>query len=376
MFTSAEHIAEVRPLLTGRFAAMTDEQLMTVSARLTVRKAVDDEDGDALGRTFAQPRADETAHTVENDAEFADCINDQIGYCLRNAIDYAYCIGEHFNRLDSSVPDYSKVRVLENIPDLSGLSVLELGPGRNFGSMLICQALGAEVAVLDKYLAKWDSSYHPRFYQQLRAAGQQRLPRARWEAIEAIIAAGQHRRKVISQRSCDLATPPSDIPASSFDVIVSNAVLEHVGDTFMTACELARLTRPGGLGVHQVDYRDHRNFDRPYEFLRHDEEEYLQMFLSSRNENGNRVRSHELVEDFRRAGFEIVKMDENLFATPEQLAAARPHMIPRFAAMSDKELLVLSSRIFVRRTDQPVPADVFPKRSGIGSFVKRLVQGD
>lgn len=382
LFATIEHIAEMRPTLIDRFAAMSDEQLMIVSARLFVRKQADDDatepepepEPDAIGRVFTQPRADDAAHAAGADEEFTECLNDQIGYCLRNAIDYAYCIGQHFGRFTGAVPDFAKVRVLEDIPDLSGLSVLELGPGRNFGSMLICQALGAEVAVLDKYLAKWDPNYHPAFYAQLRKVGQQRLPRARWDAIDTIIASGKHRRNIISQHGCDLATPPSDLPDASFDVIVSNAVLEHVGNTVMTACELARLTRPGGLGVHQVDYRDHRNFDRPFEFLRYGDEEYLRIFLSSRNENGNRVRSHELVEDFRKAGFEIPRVDENLFGSPDQLAEVRAHLNPRFAVMTDSQLLVLSSRLFVRRTSQPVPADVFPKRSAIGSFVKRLVQ--
>jgi len=379
LFASAEHLAEVRPQLTGRFAAMSDEQLRMVSARFFVRRQKSEGGApgiaEAIGRVFAQPRADEVAVSSNDEEEFTDCLNDQIGYCLRNAIDYAYCIGRHFRRFSGELPDFAKVRLLEDIPDLTGLSVLELGPGRNFGSMLICQALGARVAVLDKYLAKWDSSYHPRFYAKLRAAAAQRLPRAKWDGLDAIIAAGRHRKNVIAQHACDLAAPPSDLPDNSFDVIVSNAVLEHVGDTCMTACELARLTRVGGLGVHQVDYRDHQSFERPYDFLRFDDEEYRRIFLRSRNENGNRVRSHELVEDFRRAGFEVERVDENLLGTTEQLAAVRPLLFSRFEAMSDAQLLVLSSRIFVRRTEQPAPTEALERRGGIGSLMKRLVGG-
>ncbi len=380
MFASSEHLAEVRPRLIDRFAAMSDEQLMVVSARFFVRRR--DEEfaaggADAIGRVFTQPRADEAARTAApaDAEEFTDVLNDQVGYCLRNAIDYAYCIGRHFGRFRGEWPDFAKVVVLEDIPDLSGLSVLELGPGRNFGSMLICQALGARVAVLDKYLAKWDPSYHPRFYAGLKAAAGKRLPRAKWDGLDAILAAGRHLREIIAQHACDLAAPPSDLPDNSFDVIVSNAVLEHVGDTCLTACELARLTRAGGLGVHQVDYRDHQNFDRPYDFLRYDDEEYRRIFLRSRNENGNRVRSHELVEDFRRAGFAVDRVDENLLGTPEQLAAIRPLLSARFAAMSDAQLLVLSSRLFVRRTAAPAPTESFARRGGIGSLVRRLVGG-
>jgi hypothetical protein len=57
------------------------------------------------------------------------------------------------------------------------------------------------------------------------------------------------------------------LDGQQFDLIVSNAVLEHVFD-FASACRmLAMLTRIGGVNSHQIDFRDHLNFERPLEFL-------------------------------------------------------------------------------------------------------------
>ncbi|MDD5197541.1 MAG: methyltransferase domain-containing protein [Candidatus Gracilibacteria bacterium] len=43
----------------------------------------------------------------------------------------------------------------------------------------------------------------------------------------------------------------------SIDVVFSNAVYEHVSNPAESIQDLARITRKGGIGIHQIDYRDH-----------------------------------------------------------------------------------------------------------------------
>lgn len=43
----------------------------------------------------------------------------------------------------------------------------------------------------------------------------------------------------------------------SVDVVFSNAVYEHVSNPAESIQDLARITRKGGIGIHQIDYRDH-----------------------------------------------------------------------------------------------------------------------
>ena len=52
-----------------------------------------------------------------------------------------------------------------------------------------------------------------------------------------------------------------------FDALVSNAVLERIKNANKAFTELFRVTSSGGVGLHQVDYRDHRDFARPLEHL-------------------------------------------------------------------------------------------------------------
>lgn len=53
------------------------------------------------------------------------------------------------------------------------------------------------------------------------------------------------------------------LPDGSVDVTFSNSVLEHLPDPAAFLRELARITRPGGFGVHGIDVADHRHYGDP-----------------------------------------------------------------------------------------------------------------
>ena len=52
--------------------------------------------------------------------------------------------------------------------DPGGKTVPELGPGINFGSALLLACHGVRPIVADRFLAKWDPGYHPKFYTVMR----------------------------------------------------------------------------------------------------------------------------------------------------------------------------------------------------------------
>ena len=144
---------------------------------------------------------------------------------------------------------------------LRNTRILELGPGLDFAPQLALAGYGAQVMVADRFLAKWNSTYHREFYRRFKA---------RWNGpslgLDAVIAAGGYLPEVIT---C-IAQPAERLTsiADAFcDVVVSQAVLEHVYDLPAVCRSLSRVTRSGGYGIHQIDFRDHWDFDRPLEFL-------------------------------------------------------------------------------------------------------------
>jgi SAM-dependent methyltransferase len=268
---------------------------------------------------------------------FGEPLRDQARYAFHIGLQYARWIAAAFGRPATGVPD------------LTGLSVLELGPGPNLGGILTCRALGASIAVLDKYPAAWDGLYHPLIYRTIDAVACEELPDPRWRMFGAMADdAGTAFRRL---RICDsdLASPPSRFPQGAFDAIVSNAVLEHVWDIEAMAGELARITRLGGIGIHQVDFRDHRNMAAPLEFLTLPDPEYKAMFDDANNGNGNRFRLHELQRTASAAGWVVEQVEVNMRTEAGEIDRVRPRLASRFASMTDEHLDPLSARLFLRR---------------------------
>ena len=165
--------------------------------------------------------------------------------------------------------------------DLSRTSLLEVGPGINFGAQLLLAQHGTRITVADRFLSAWDATYHPVFYRHLRdQAGKKGGP------LDDIVAANEYPPEVISLVKAPAETL-SGIPDASLDVVLSNAVLEHVSDLEAACRSFARVTKPGGMNSHQVDFRDHDNFDRPLEFLLQRKSTSKIEFMCRRGERGN-----------------------------------------------------------------------------------------
>jgi SAM-dependent methyltransferase len=193
----------------------------------------------------------------------------------------------------------------QGISALGGKVVLEIGPGLNFGSTLYLTCFGARALVVDPYLAAWDDEYHPRFYALLRDAILKEAPEQDITPFNRILAYGGYDPDILKPVLASLEELET-IASSSVDYVFSNAVLEHIYDPQRAFKSLARITRPGGMGFHQVDFRDHRNMDTPLEFLLLTDADFVKLAEECHYECGNRWRPYEYEELFRRVGFEIV----------------------------------------------------------------------
>jgi SAM-dependent methyltransferase len=128
------------------------------------------------------------------------------------------------------------------------------------------------------------------------------------------------------------------------DVVVSNAFLEHIDRVDDALAELARITRPGGFGVHVLDANDHRVYGNgkihPLEFLRDRSGRELV-------EGSNRLRPSTFARRFEAHGFEVVD-----FFPQQRVAvddALRRSFAPPFRSMTNDELSLTNARISVRR---------------------------
>ncbi len=142
------------------------------------------------------------------------------------------------------------------LDDMQGKRVLDLGCGQRYAFALQCAAAGAQVTALDIDYVKPDA-LPLAFYRTVKHNGVKRavkslVRRVLWDgqyyrALEA--AAAQPLRSQCDWIDFVVADPTASsypLPSRSFDLIVSNTVLEHVADVPQFAREVARLLDSGG----------------------------------------------------------------------------------------------------------------------------------
>jgi SAM-dependent methyltransferase len=240
------------------------------------------------------------------------------------------------------------IRVL-GVP-LAGKTVLEIGPGINMGCSMILAAYGAKPVVVDRFLAPWDREYHGKFYARLRQELSAIDPTADMRPLTALIETRGYTDRAIHRVSASLEKAP--LPEASCDFIWSNAVLEHVYDLDDSFRCLYRLTKPGGYNLHQVDFRDHRNFDKPLEYLLFSDEDFQTTFENAHSDCGNRWRLEEMTDRLVGAGFEVVDFIATETSRPEYLRGLLPRLRTcgsRYQDWPEDKLHILGGRYTLRR---------------------------
>lgn len=235
---------------------------------------------------------------------------------------------------------------------LKNKRVLEIGPGTNFGAVLILACLGAEVSVTDRFLTPWDPVYHPKYYALLRDFVAEHWTGIDLSPLDKIISKGRYCRESISLYNLPVEKL-SALPEQSMDLIVSHAVLEHLYDTRLALSQLGRLTKSGGLGIHVVDFRDHRDFSCPLEYLILSNKEFYHLFRDRHGECGNRLRPGEMKRFFETSGFEVLQFQPEMFVEKGYLKEIRRRLCQcrssPYRNCDDTELYCIFGTFLVRK---------------------------
>lgn len=228
---------------------------------------------------------------------------------------------------------------------LDKAAILEIGPGADFAVQLVLASHGAQVTLADRFLAQWDDEFHPGFYRDFMARHDGPVG-----AIEAVLARGGYHG--VLTLLPEPAEALNSIADGSFDLVLSNAVLEHVRNLDDTVAELARIARPGGVQAHQVDCRYHSDFSRPLEHLTAPKLLFDARRLASNCVEGTQLRLAEIAERFT-PYFWIDEIEPNAFAEFDYLDRIMPHLRGRYAAFPRQTLRITGGRIWLSRKPDP-----------------------
>ena len=151
---------------------------------------------------------------------------------------------------------------------LSNKTVVELGPGDTMATAFCFLAYGAaRVVCFDRFKLVLDTTKNTLIARQLLSIlpEQQRL---RMQAILSFDDRGQalwdtSRLQYLHNRNENI-----ELENNSVDIIVSNAVLEHVQDLDALFASMHRILKPGGVMVHAADLKAHGlNYSTELDFL-------------------------------------------------------------------------------------------------------------
>lgn len=226
--------------------------------------------------------------------------------------------------------------------------VLEIGPGRDMGTVMLLAALGAQrVAAVDRFAGAWQEDWHEPFLKALRQTAAEVFQVDLTALVREAVARQSFNFGPIS--FIDSAFETLDVNQSGqFDATLSHSVFEHFYSPSEAAQKLKALSSQDAVGAHHVDFRDHRNFGEPLEFLLVDDETYALPENNSDYGRGNRMRYEELCAEMSRAGFERLASEPLTFADNDYLEQLTPRLRQsdsRFKNFRTDQLRALSAAI-------------------------------
>lgn len=130
------------------------------------------------------------------------------------------------------------------------------------------------------------------------------------------------------------------------DAVFSVAVFEHIERVDEALDSLRRITKPGGIGNHVIDFSDHRVYagevTSPFEFLKTQSDAPLV-------HGSNRIRCDQFCELFERHGFAVEQVHTSGPYTAELSETERAQFVEPFRSMRRENLTAIGARIVARR---------------------------
>jgi SAM-dependent methyltransferase len=281
-------------------------------------------------------------------------------------------LNEALRAIDGTFGNYLRYAGLGE-HDLRNLRVLELGPGDNIGVAIRFASAGAAfVSTIDKFVPLQDSPYHRSLYASVRSRlapdGQRHFDAAVDPSGDRIVLKNDRLQYVYGKGIEEAGV----YPPASFDLIVSNAVLEEIYDADRAFDAMDRLLRAGGYLLHKIDLRDYGMFTRygyhPLEFLTVPDAVYRQMVDSTGQPN------RRLVDYYRRKTSDL-GYDTSIYTTwvlgqarelaphtralaagidysettLELIRSIRPRLLDRYKALPDSDLMVQGIYLVARK---------------------------
>ncbi len=224
------------------------------------------------------------------------------------------------------------LRCVEYLPE--NYSILELGPGDSLSTALIAANHGASrIWLVDNGgFASTDINNYSVLYDHL--------------GLSSHYSIDEMLRETNAYYFVDGLTSLKSIQSNTVEFIFSQAVLEHIYvDEFEdTINELYRIQKPGGIGSHRIDFKDH--LAKSLNSLRFSKELWEADWFARSGFYTNRLRESQVIDYFCKSGYEILVRETDCW---EELPLPRSVFHSAFENCSEEDLLIFGLDLIVKK---------------------------
>mgnify|MGYP000100214501 CR=1 FL=1 len=230
-------------------------------------------------------------------------------------------------------------------------TIVELGPGDTIAIALFFLAYGAaRVFCYDRFKLITDINKNSAIARSILHI----LPEKQKQELQKIISFNKkgHVEWDTNRLTYLLHTEHlSQIAKSSVDIIVSNAVLEHVQDLENLFATMSYVMKPGGLMVHAADLGSHGlHFKTPLDFLTMPDK--LWRLMTYYRGAPNRARKSHYIHLAVRYGLDILQFQTTKRFSQEEIATFK-FLQPSLAAFFSEDDLSCESILFTAQKRVP-----------------------
>lgn len=236
----------------------------------------------------------------------------------------------------------------------SGKDIVEIGPGYDYGAGVTLFSLGASsYKAIDRFfLSQGNEKYYKTLSENLRIdmIAKKLDPIQLSEVIQGIISQGNSYSSSIFSVEHSAIEDVSEKVSDVADVIVSQAVLEHVQDINKSFCVMYRLLRKGGVICHEIDFQTHTQVLRerdPLNIFRYSESQWKTWLTFPGCPN--RRRPNDFVRAAQSAGFECVALVSIRSLSDMMVQEMKPFLAKPFQGEASSTLSILSAVLLARK---------------------------
>lgn len=219
----------------------------------------------------------------------------------------------------------------------ANMNVLEIGPGPDLGTGLVVLAMGAKsYAAIDKHklVCKTPQLFYDKLLEKLEIFPE-------YESAKAALKVFQSNN-INDVFSYICGSCLEELTSKTFDVLVSQAVLEHIIDIESVLKTLYKKMTPGGVMVHEIDFGTHTAIIRDIDPLNH--LRYCEAIWDLLKFDGspNRLQFSDYENILKEFGFKKIERKPLRILDKQYVQRTKSHLSTQFRDYPDEEIAIKS----------------------------------